>query len=242
MESLLVTHFAYIFYHAFIHCQAECRVLWESTKVGVALATLDTLFVEFSGKIAIIDRRPVRLLTFGLIRRGILSLRLSAVVSSEYEENMKDSPPIDLDYNVWQWLTLTRHAILKVRQKELDRYNIHAMQVSVLFIIQAIGDKATPAQISRWLIVEPHSISELLTRIEKQGLVRKSKDLDRKNLVRVALTEKGRKAYNQSTKRESIHKIMSSLSEGELKQLRSYLQILRHRALEELGRKPEMPL
>ena len=69
--------------------------------------------------------------------------------------------------------------------------------------------------------------------MEKQGLVRKVKDLDRKNLVRVVLTEKGREAYYHSTKRESIHQIMSFLSEEERQQLRHCLQTLRDKAREQ---------
>ena len=81
-------------------------------------------------------------------------------------------------------------ATLRARQKELDRYGISAAQAAVLFIIQAIGEKATPAEITRWLFREPHSVSGMLSRMEKQGLVRKVKDLDGKNLVRIAMTEK----------------------------------------------------
>ena len=101
----------------------------------------------------------------------------------------------------------------KARTRELFQYGITPAEAAVLVIVQAIGEKATPAEISRWLFREPHSISGLLARMEKQGLVRKVKDLDRKNLVRVVITEKGQQAYQQSTKRESIHRIMSSLSE-----------------------------
>jgi len=41
------------------------------------------------------------------------------------------------------------------------------------------------------------------------------KDLDRKNMIRVALTEKGREAIHNARKMESIHKIMSSLTKEE---------------------------
>jgi len=121
-------------------------------------------------------------------------------------------------------------------------YRITPEQAAILFIVQAIGEKATPAEISRWLFREPHSVSGLLARMEKQGLVRKVKDLERKNLVRVVITEEGQKAYQQSTKRESIHRIMSSLSEEDRQQLRSYLEVLQNKALEELGVNRKLPL
>ena len=73
--------------------------------------------------------------------------------------------------------------------------------------------------------------------------MRKVKDFDRKNLVRVILTEKGQQAYYQSSEIKSIRQIVSSLSEEERQQLRSYMETLRDKALKELGvgRKPSFP-
>ena len=58
--------------------------------------------------------------------------------------------------------------------------------------------------------------------------------MERKNLVRVSMTEKGKQAYEQSTKRKSIHKVMSVLSEQERQQLLASLEKLRNRALKEI--------
>jgi DNA-binding MarR family transcriptional regulator len=106
-----------------------------------------------------------------------------------------------------------------------------------LFYIQLVGDKATPAEISRGLFREPHSISEILGRMEKQGLLRRTKDTGRRNLVKAELTDKGREAYTRSAKRESIHKIMSVLSREEHQQLELYLRRIRDRALQLIKKK-----
>ena len=105
--------------------------------------------------------------------------------------------PVDRDYNLWVLLAHTRQAMFRARQKELREYNISARHAAVLFAIESIGDETTPAEISRWLFREQHSVFEVLRRMEKQGLIRKTKDLDRKNQVRVQLTEKGRETYYQ---------------------------------------------
>ena len=144
----------------------------------------------------------------------------------------------DQDYNLWVLLNQTTEAILKARQKELDQYNISTIKAAALLVIETIGHKPTPTEISRRLLRRPHSVSGLLSRMEKQGLVRQVKDLDRKNLVRVELTEKGHEAYYQSTKRESICQIMSSLSKKKRQQLISSLQILRDKALKRLAPGP----
>ena len=155
---------------------------------------------------------------------------------------MRELPPVEQSYNLWVLLSQTRNAILRVRQKELDRSNISVAQVAILFAIQSIGDRATPAEIARCILRTPHSVSVVLSRMEKKGLVRKVKDLDRKNQVRVMLTEKGLKAIDhQSSKPESILRIMSDLSEEERQQLSLYLQKLRDKALKELGVEFKIP-
>ncbi len=148
---------------------------------------------------------------------------------------MQRSRSIERDYALWMLIVQTRDAIRKARQKELDRYSVSSRQSGVLSAIHSIGNKATPAKISRWVLWEPHTVSEILSRMEKKGLVRKVKDLDRKNQVRIVLTEKGRKAYRQASKRESIKAIMSSLSEEERQQLAASLQRLRGEALKVMG-------
>jgi len=130
----------------------------------------------------------------------------------------------------------------KIRAKELLRYGITPEQSSVLFVINAIGARATPAEISRCISREPHSVSGLLSRMEKEGLVERFKDLDRKNMIRIAMTEKGKKAYQQTIKRDSIHKVMSCLSPEERRQLRANLEKLWNKALEELGLDDRIPL
>jgi DNA-binding MarR family transcriptional regulator len=147
---------------------------------------------------------------------------------------MKNRLSVDGDYNLWVLLHQTTDAALRARQKELDQFDISVIEVGVLVVIQAIGEKATPSEISRRIFREPHSVSALLNRMEKKGLLTKTQDLDRKNMVRVSITEKGRQAYNKSTGRKSIHKIISALSEEERQQLRACLEKLRTKSFKGL--------
>jgi len=147
----------------------------------------------------------------------------------------------DKDYNLWVKIAQLRHGMFIARRKELAQYGISPRQAAVLFVTEAIGDEATPAEISRWLFRQPHSISWLLNQMEKGGLIRKSKDLDRKNQVRIELTEKGQKAHSDIMRRESIHEIMSSLSDEESQQLSIYLQKLFDKVLKKIEWEVEIP-
>lgn len=154
---------------------------------------------------------------------------------------MKEFDPTDLDYNLWLFLAQVRTVMLRARQMEVSRYGITASQASVLFVVNALGDKAMPAEISRWLFRQSHSVSGILNRMEKQGLVRRVKDLGKKNLVRVVLTEKGREVYANCTKREAMHRIMPSLSGEQRQQLIACLENLRDATLKYLGEEQELP-
>ena len=142
---------------------------------------------------------------------------------------------MDKDYNLWHCLSMTHDAISRVRQKELKPYNINLRQSATLTAILTLGDGATPVAISRWIIREINTVSELFTRMERQGLVSKSKDLENKRQKNILLTEKGLEAYNQSRRRGSVNKIMSCLSDEERQQLKACLKKLCDKALEELG-------
>ena len=129
-------------------------------------------------------------------------------------------------YSLWLRLLLVRDAIHRARQGELRQAGITVSEAGVLFYVHALGGRATPAEISRCLFKKPHGISTLISRMEKEGLVKKANDLERKNLLRVEMTEKGQQAYNHASERAVIHRIMSSLSEGERQQISSCLEKL----------------
>ncbi|MDD5288922.1 MAG: MarR family winged helix-turn-helix transcriptional regulator [Dehalococcoidales bacterium] len=147
----------------------------------------------------------------------------------------------DRDYNLWVLIRQTRDAMIKAREKELAQSGLSSIQAAVLFTLQAIGNEATPAEISRRLVREPHSVSGLLNRMEKQGLIKKLKDLPRKNMVRVTMTEKGQKAYYQSTERTIMHSILSILTEDERKDTWVLLEKLRDKSLKMAGIGYDLP-
>ena len=147
---------------------------------------------------------------------------------------MKDRVSEDHDYNLWVRLHQARDMSFKAREKELSRYGITLMQAAVLFIIETIGKGATPGVISRWLLREPHTVSNILKRMEREGLVKKKDSVNnnKKRQVSISLTEKGQEAYSLSLKRESIKEIMSCLSEEERRQLELSLEKIRDKAIQ----------
>ncbi len=156
---------------------------------------------------------------------------------------MEYSSSTNQDYDLWILLMQVKNAIFKAREKELSRYGLRPGRAGVLHVVHTMGATATLTDLSHSLLRERHSISELVGRMEKEGLVRKVKDRDRKNRIKVGMTKKGQRAYQKSAERKAIHDIMPCLSEEEHQQLRSCLEKLRDRALEVLRMdiKPPLP-
>lgn len=148
---------------------------------------------------------------------------------------MDDRQIVSPDFELWALLAQTQHMIFRVRAGELKQYGISVMEFGVLLIIiHIVGNDATPGTIAQWLGRTPQSTSSLLSRMEKGGLVKKIKDLDRKTSVRIVVTERGQQIYDQAKKADSIHRMMSSLSQARRQRLGEDLETLRKSALKEL--------
>ena len=141
---------------------------------------------------------------------------------------------LTLNDGLWQMLARTDHIVTKLRQKELRQYGINMNEAIVLFTALRLKRLATPANLSRQLFWEPHTVSEQLKSMEKKGLIRKVRDLDRHNLIRVEVTGRGLEAYRHSARRKSTREIMSVLAKEEQRQLWVLLAKIRERAMQKI--------
>ena len=71
--------------------------------------------------------------------------------------------------------------------------------------------------------------------------MKRVRDLQRKNMVRIAITDKGERAYRKLAEVSAIHSIMSSLSSREQEGLKDTLMKLRRKSLEELRMRQPLP-
>jgi len=141
----------------------------------------------------------------------------------------------------WKLLFRTFKALDRAREIELEQIGVTTIQADVLHALKTADEPVTPSKLSRWLYREPHSISGLINRMEEQGLVRKSKDLGKKNMVRVTLTKEGEQAYEQTLGVKVYPKILSRLSKKELNSLKVYLDKLHAGAFEAIKALQPLP-
>jgi len=145
----------------------------------------------------------------------------------------------DREYTLVEQITQVADILVKVRERELLPQNLSATAASILFLVDAMGEGVTPARITRMLLREPHSISGILMRMEKQGLVKRTKDMDRKNYIRITLTAKGEKALEKAMRLEGTTHVLSKLTAAQQKELKATLTALKEAGVKELRLSPK---
>ena len=139
-------------------------------------------------------------------------------------------PPID-EFIAWLLLDHTKFSISRLRDIELSKLGVTPEQAAILQLL-AHG-KSTIANIEESWMRKPHSISALITRMTKQGLVQKKKYPKRKT-IEISITEKGMNVHDKLTF-ESINMVFSALSQDDLQKLSQYLKLLYIRSRGLLG-------
>lgn len=130
----------------------------------------------------------------------------------------QEYPPADDDspaFATWVNLRQTNDLVIKARDQDLRRYGISHEYASVIFLVHHLGRGATPAEIARQRYRRPHTISRVLENMRRAGLVELYRDLDRRNLVRVALTPGGETSFTQSQQSGSVARMLAGFSGDE---------------------------
>ena len=148
------------------------------------------------------------------------------------DENKTAAP----DEYFWLWVLIaqTKDAILRARERDYARYGISNERRAVLFLIDNNGGRSTPSEIARGLFRELHSITEMLKRMEADGLVIRHKGTGRAK-VEVELTDKGKDVLAQSIYNETDSRIFSVLTRSERERLSASLWKLRNKTFQDLG-------
>jgi DNA-binding MarR family transcriptional regulator len=152
-------------------------------------------------------------------------------MAKKYSNNSRNV--ID-SYRLFHLLRQTADAVHKTREVELKKYKLTPEQAGALVGIYSLGGKATPAELSRWLFRERNSITILLNRMHKLGLISKKADTKRRNIIRLSLTRKGYQAYKHAIEFRSFFPIIDVLPEDKRQQLEALLQIIRLKVFEDL--------
>ena len=132
----------------------------------------------------------------------------------------------------WAEMSVTSLILQRAWGMELAQVGLTVPQALVLGIVAGSPEPITPMKLSKSMHREPHTISALLTRMEAQGLVKKERNLERGNWVRVTLTKKGKDAFERQLGAGKVRNVTSCLSKQELEALNAMNRKLRAKGIE----------
>ena len=143
---------------------------------------------------------------------------------------------MDMNENeiAWWEMSVTSLILQRAWGMELGQIGLTVPQTLVLIMVAGSPEPITPMKLSKLLHREPHTISALLTRMEAQGLVKKERNLERGNWVRVTLTKKGKEAYERLVLARRVRNVTECLSKQELDALNKMNRKLRAKGVEML--------
>jgi DNA-binding MarR family transcriptional regulator len=101
-------------------------------------------------------------------------------------------------YRIWMYLNTVRFTISRLRELELARFDITVEQSSILKVLVDRGMSATSRDLENATLRQHHTISTIINRMMKLGLVDREKRPGEKN-YRIFITEHGKIILSQMT-------------------------------------------
>ena len=136
----------------------------------------------------------------------------------------------------WLLLARTWSAMYKAEERKLAKVGLTPEQLDVLWLSRDYPIPLTPAEISSSTFRENQTTSALVSRMEREGWVRRVPKRKGKPFTEVKITAKGEELCQPGIEVATslVTKLMAALSAEELEQLHNLLRKLREKALEEL--------
>ncbi len=144
--------------------------------------------------------------------------------------------PADEDFKLWRFLDHTRYAISRVRELELARFGLTPEQAYVLDLLTDRGGSTTMNDIMDMTLRQHHTISTLVARMARHGLVEKTRSATDGRKYKVVITKSGRELFEKVT-RESIVMAFSPLSKADKREFSALLKRLLTKAYELNGKR-----
>jgi DNA-binding MarR family transcriptional regulator len=148
---------------------------------------------------------------------------------------MDNHNKLDVEYDIWILLSRVYRMIANLRRMELSKHEILPVQAYILLVISKLDNDTSPSEICQYVYQQKNSVSDILNRMEKQGLIQKTETSNGKARIHIKLTKKGEKVLKLSKERTYLHSVMSSLTPQKTKQLVACLEILRNSAMDQFA-------
>jgi len=130
---------------------------------------------------------------------------------------------------LWLLLHRVRDALVLCEDSIFGEYGLTTEQFSVLAALKSRGGALRPTDLALILERSPNSVSMLVDRMVKAGLVKRTRDRKDRRVVRVSLTGKADKAIGPATVAgwEFIEKVLSVLSDKDKEAVAGLLETIK---------------
>jgi DNA-binding MarR family transcriptional regulator len=143
----------------------------------------------------------------------------------------------NIDKGVWIALRQTYNLVLRCEDRVFAEHEITTEQHAVLMAVKHIDGPVRPTDVARWLDRSVNSVSMIIDRMVKAGLVKRVRDRKDRRTVFLTMTDKAEKAYVRASLAgwELIQEILSPLSDKDKRTLIKLLETLRDKTYDYLG-------
>lgn len=125
----------------------------------------------------------------------------------------------------WRQLYLTYSVIFKALERSIASQKVTLPQAMALSTIKNGEGPMTPSRLAQYLTQETQSVTGLIDRMEKQGWVRRVRDLKDRRAIRLELTEAGA-AKLEETVRPGADVTTLMFADLEVKQIQEVTDLL----------------
>jgi DNA-binding MarR family transcriptional regulator len=137
------------------------------------------------------------------------------------------------------WFLLHRdYALLRGCEDQIyGEKGLTMEQYATLVAMKYLGRSVRPTDVARWIGRSPNSVSMMIDRMVKAGLVRRERSRTDRRVVRLIMSSKAENALKPATQAgwEFIQKIMSPLSDEDRHTLARLLETLRYQTMAHLN-------
>ncbi|MFC1901711.1 MarR family winged helix-turn-helix transcriptional regulator [Chloroflexota bacterium] len=136
------------------------------------------------------------------------------------------------EHKLWVLCHQTNNMLFKCEEQAFSKAGVSPQYVAVMMAIKHIKPPVTPTEVARWLDRSANSISMIVDRMERDGLVERKRDVKDRRSLRLVMTKQGEETFQQALGPgwELVTYVLSSLTGGEQQVLSGLLEKMREKA------------
>ncbi|MBU9563271.1 MarR family transcriptional regulator [Burkholderia multivorans] len=136
-----------------------------------------------------------------------------------------DPDSIELETSLGYYLTKARQVLFERMDRALEPFDLTAQQIGVILLLSR-GYARTPFELSRKMAYDSGSMTRMLDRLERKGLIARSRSEQDRRMIELALTERGADAARAlpSLIATALNAQLAGFSADELATLTALLQ------------------